>query len=439
MKRRQSGRYAGEALKALLQMTEQGSSTATHADGLVNAHVWRHYLTLLQQRALQIDVAGVLIWLSEQEPLQPKAIVGLSASQEEQWWKISSTRPLCLYVDAATARHLQAGEACSLPPIWSSPSLSGASKRLLVPLGVQQHRFVGLLDVEYRELVLPEEADQEAFIKAFASLLTPHVEHEAPQRKQEEVQIRLFDMYEEKQREEKRRMEEFIGVASHELKTPLTSAMLHLDMAAHVLGKRSLHTTTNPNARGELERLKTLLSKAQEQMRRQQRLVSSLLDVSRIRHQRLDLQIADYDLGTLVSEVVEEYRLMHPARVIELYGVVHELGIRGDADRIRQVVSNYLSNALKYSPDSHPVEVHVRIEASNVRVSVQDTGLGLAQEEQTLIWQQFYRVLHSQVQRAGLGLGLYICRTIIEQHAGQVGVQSVPGEGSTFWFTLPLP
>ena len=112
-----------------------------------------------------------------------------------------------------------------------------------------------------------------------------------------------------------------------------------------------------------------------------------------------------------------------------------------DPERIGQVVTNYLTNALKYSPADKPVEISVRVEENQARVSVRDEGPGLSLEEQEHIWDQFYRVPGVEVQSGssvGLGLGLHICRTIIERHHGRVGVQSAPGKGATFWFVLPL-
>jgi hypothetical protein len=112
-----------------------------------------------------------------------------------------------------------------------------------------------------------------------------------------------------------------------------------------------------------------------------------------------------------------------------------------DADRIRQVVANYLSNALKYSPEDRPVVVGIEVDDREARVWVRDEGLGLPTEEQEQIWERFHQATGIAVQSGsgiGLGLGLYICRTIIERHHGHVGVESAPGRGSTFWFTVPL-
>ena len=115
--------------------------------------------------------------------------------------------------------------------------------------------------------------------------------------------------------------------------------------------------------------------------------------------------------------------------------------VQADSNRILQVVTNYLTNALKYSEADRPIEAFLAVEGQMARVAVHDQGPGLSPTEQQAIWERFYQVESMKRQSGygtGLGLGLHICQTIIEQHQGQVGVQSSPGEGSTFWFTLPL-
>ncbi|HET8913906.1 MAG TPA: ATP-binding protein, partial [Ktedonobacteraceae bacterium] len=118
-----------------------------------------------------------------------------------------------------------------------------------------------------------------------------------------------------------------------------------------------------------------------------------------------------------------------------------EVQVFADAERIGQVVNNYLSNALKYSESDCPVKVYVMQAGNMARVEVIDEGPGLLFDQQAHIWQRFYRVPGIEVKSGsgvGLGLGLHICKTIIERQAGEVGVESAPGQGSTFWFTLPL-
>jgi signal transduction histidine kinase len=115
--------------------------------------------------------------------------------------------------------------------------------------------------------------------------------------------------------------------------------------------------------------------------------------------------------------------------------------VQADADRLRQVVLNYLTNALKYTLEACPIEVGIERKADQVEVWVHDHGPGLTPAQQEHLWERFYRAPGVEVRSGsgiGLGLGLHICKSIIEQHHGQVGVQSTSREGSTFWFTVPL-
>jgi signal transduction histidine kinase len=167
-----------------------------------------------------------------------------------------------------------------------------------------------------------------------------------------------------------------------------------------------------------------------------------LLDASRIQVGKLELHLEPADLVAIVCEVVEEQRQLNPQRILR-FECPRELHapVLADPDRIGEVVTNYLTNALKYSPPGSPVEVGVHVETQQARVWVHDHGPGLAPEEQKRIWERFYRTQGIEVQSGtgvGLGLGLYVARIIIELHHGEVGVQCAPGEGSIFWFTLPL-
>ena len=185
-----------------------------------------------------------------------------------------------------------------------------------------------------------------------------------------------------------------------------------------------------------------MLERAERQVNVLNRLVSDLVDMARIQTEKLELQLVEVDLTSLVQEVVEDQRLVagsHPLHVEVPQG--EGVFITADAIRIGQVIGNYLSNALKYSPADFPVEVRLTVEEGYARVEVTDQGPGLSQEQQARIWERFYRVPGIAVQSGssiGLGLGLHINRTLIEQHGGQVGIESTPGQGATFWFTLPL-
>ncbi len=149
------------------------------------------------------------------------------------------------------------------------------------------------------------------------------------------------------------------------------------------------------------------------------------------------------DLAAVVAEAVDEQRQAAPERTIRLSVPPDQcVWLSIDADRISQVVANYLTNALKYSAEDQPVEVGLEIAEGAARLWVRDHGPGLSPEEQERIWERFHRAPDVEVRSGsgvGLGLGLYISKTIIEAHQGLVGVQSAPGAGATFWFSLPFP
>jgi signal transduction histidine kinase len=246
--------------------------------------------------------------------------------------------------------------------------------------------------------------------------------------------------HEQALREVNRQMEAFLGIAGHELKTPLTTLILSLQLLqryAQPQGPRPRAGAGRARREISLYDLELPLQQAE----RLNRLVSELLDTSRIRAGQLQLNLEPADLAAIVQGVVREQCQAAPERSITLTLPDESVPVLADADRIEQVVTNYLTNAIKYSPEDRPVEVGLQVEEEQARVWVQDQGPGIPLAEQERLWERFHRVPGIAVQSGsgiGLGLGLYISKTIITSHQGQVGVQSTPGQGATFWFTLPL-
>jgi len=246
----------------------------------------------------------------------------------------------------------------------------------------------------------------------------------------------ILDISEQKAAE--RRKQEFQSMVNHELRTPLTSilGLIELALMQIELRPRSLP----PEAEGLLHKIEKLLKRADGQVEIEARLVEELLEVSRLELHTFEPSLHSENLVTIVRETVANQQAAS-ARHIELVLPPDEaVPVLADADRIEQALTNYLTNALKYAPVEQPVSVHLEIEASFARVSVCDQGPGLTPEQQQRVWERFYQVA-APGQRGpdrGLGLGLAIVKAIVEQHHGQVGVESIPADGATFWFTLPI-
>jgi signal transduction histidine kinase len=266
--------------------------------------------------------------------------------------------------------------------------------------------------------------------------------------------------------EANRQMEAFLGIASHELKTPLTAILMSLQLlqrrraravragatpAEQERGSGPQTPSLAPQApgparqEGQVLESEDALEMTVQQAGRLNRLINDLLDTSRIQTGQMKLSCRSMGLKELLIRMVEEQRQAAPERTIHLAVPEQSAPVWGDAERLGQVMTNYLTNALKYSGELYPVEVGLQLEPyqgqPQARVWVSDRGPGIPSAEQAHIWERFHRVAGIEVHSGsgiGLGLGLYISKTIVEQHGGQVGVTSMPGHGSTFWFRMPL-
>jgi signal transduction histidine kinase len=232
-------------------------------------------------------------------------------------------------------------------------------------------------------------------------------------------------------------MDSLLHLVSHELRNPLASLILGAGAAQRQVDR----LTAQVGQSTQVEKLADALQRMRRQSERMNRMVGDLLDVARVQTGKLEMTPAPCDLAALVREVTDEQRRISPPRAILLQAPDGPVPVNVDAQRVTQVLTNYLTNALKYSESDQPVHVRLERLGTKARVSVRDRGPGLTREQQARIWERGYRTPEAQVLSGtgvGLGLGLYIARSIIEGHGGQVGVQSVPGSGATFFFTLPI-
>jgi PAS domain S-box-containing protein len=218
--------------------------------------------------------------------------------------------------------------------------------------------------------------------------------------------------------------EEFIGLASHELKTPVTSLSGYLQIL-----NRTLPDT---------DRNKPFLQKALLQVKKLSELISDLLDVSKIETGQLPLSFSNFNITQIVQETIELIQYSTKTHQIILQQPEQEILLSADKQRIEQVIVNLLSNAIKYSPNEKLVNVTIAMINNKVRVAVQDYGMGIQKEHQERIFSRFYRVEELASHISGLGIGLYISKEIITRHHGKLWLDSEPEKGSIFFFEVPV-
>jgi signal transduction histidine kinase len=225
--------------------------------------------------------------------------------------------------------------------------------------------------------------------------------------------------------------DEFLAIASHELKTPLTALRLHLEKIQRSMGRSRLNPETT------IETITGGVEKISRQADRLTKLIDELLDVSRITAGHLTLQTENLDLAKLLREVVQRFGdEAKRANCQVTLQAPPTLWGRWDGLRVEQVVTNLLTNAVKYGPGK-PIEVRVATQPGVVQIEVEDQGIGLDPRDAARIFDRFERAVPSS-HYGGLGLGLYIARQIVEAHHGEIHVASAPDSGATFTVILPM-
>lgn len=239
------------------------------------------------------------------------------------------------------------------------------------------------------------------------------------------LDISIEKELEENTRELLRKKDEFISIASHELKTPITTIKAILQILDRSVSQQD-----------ELQSIYPFVQKANRQVEKLTGLIKDLLDITKIQTGKLELNNSRFSIRQLTEECCEETLLKKKQCKIEISGSKNIL-IRADKNRIEQVLSNFISNAIKYAPENDLITIKISKEPNLVRVAVTDSGIGISKEKIPFIFDRFYRVEDNTKNFSGLGLGLYISAEIIKRHNGTIGLESELHKGSTFWFTLP--
>jgi len=232
----------------------------------------------------------------------------------------------------------------------------------------------------------------------------------------------LLDITEFKRLQQQK--DDFISIASHELKTPITSLKASLQLL-----ERVKHDPTS-------ELIPKLIDQSSRSMHKISALVEDLLNVSRASKTELKLNKTTFTIAELLNSCCSHVRIAGKHQLIVQGNM--QLRVTADEHSIDQVVVNLVNNAVKYAPESKDIFMMISQEGDMAKIAVRDTGPGIAPEKIPHLFDRYYRAESSGFQNSGLGLGLYICAEIIKRHGGDIGVESELGKGSTFWFTLPL-
>ncbi|AZA54660.1 response regulator [Chryseobacterium sp. G0201] len=234
----------------------------------------------------------------------------------------------------------------------------------------------------------------------------------------------------EDQKKVEKEKDEFLSIASHELKTPLTSIKAYVQLL-----DRKLKLDKEGAEAG-------FMVKVQDQIEKLNTLITDLLDVSKIENGKLKINRKPTNIGNVIQNAIDTILQTHEDRQVKIdwHGMKPDILIPLDEIRIEQVLINFLTNAIKYSPQNNQVIVTTFVdeEEQEVKVNITDFGIGIPDFKQDAVFHKFYRVEESSLQFQGMGIGLFICSEIIKQHHGNIGVSSKVDEGSTFYFTLPL-
>ena len=229
------------------------------------------------------------------------------------------------------------------------------------------------------------------------------------------------DIEEHKKLEQQK--DEFISIASHELKTPLTSLKAYLQLMERATNNTDFNSK--------------FVSNSLQQLKRLEKLIADLLDVSKISAGKMTYNIGSFDMKDLIDEVTQSVQLSNNTHQLKIESNPGAM-LSGDRYRLEQVLTNFLTNAIKYSPDATEVIIRSAIQNDGLVVSVQDFGIGIEKDNVAKLFERFYRVDNTAMKYEGLGLGLYVSAEILTRHNGNFWIESELGTGSTFYFRLPL-
>ena len=226
------------------------------------------------------------------------------------------------------------------------------------------------------------------------------------------------------QRYSDRQREDIIGFVAHELRNPLANIVLCNELLGEIINENNIEAATD------------LITRSKNNVMRLNKMIAELYDATKIGSGNMPVETAEFNFGEMVKDAVETIEVLHPDYTIIINGKADVL-THGDRYRLIQVITNYLSNGIKYSKGSSEVELTLQHDDKSITVSVKDKGLGISKDQLPYIFNRFFRAEKTK-NLEGVGLGLYLCRQIIKAHDGNVWAESEESKGSTFYFSIPI-
>ena len=431
-----------DALHALLTMAEalvqrpQGSDEIDAQTGgrespaSATAHLVGQRLVDLTRSLFGCRRVSLTALEREKGNLRPIAVVGFSPEEEQQWITAIEQYRLDDYLTPTLLARLQVGEVVLndlTRTIISGAPTCGAREVLIAPMHSGTH-LTGVLALDYGGAVHTFTQEEIALAGAAAKLATLVIERERLFQESTEARARELAL-----RETTQRMDEFLGIVAHELRTPLASLR---GFAETLLVQTALYKGPHL-ATWQEKALAGLLLASQ----RLSELTDDLLDMARLQEGQLELHPEPTNLVTLIQRVVTRLQLTTEQHTLSFLPTVERLVTRVDPRRMEQVLSNLISNAIKYSPEGGAIEITIAedTERQKVLLSVRDHGIGIPAQQQEQIFQRFMQAENAHIHGIeGTGLGLYLCRALVERHGGRIWCESVEGRGSTFFIALPI-
>ena len=432
-------------IQAVATLSEYVNTTLREELGLWSSavdFVAQHLVDLIRQ-ALHCEQVILFSFEPLVEYLQYLGLSGFTPEQEQRRRESSGHFTLADYLDEASIKRLTSHQeviqdyALIRLPFVETPDYSPRNV-LWVPIWHGQ-RFIGCLAILKRGRKSAFSPEEIALTKAMADLTRYVIESHSTLNRLRETRDRETIFHETQQL-----VDEFLTLASHELKTPLTTVLGNIQLAQRRLQTVKSHATEHSATLGkQVEQVQHSLESASLGALVQKRMIENIVDDTQIQAHRLQLFMHPCDVRELVKEVLSTQQLQFLERtlLLNIQSPEQPVLVMADKERIQRVLTMYVLNALRSSPQSQPVTVQLMVDDASARVAVHDEGSEISPEEHKRVWERFYRPKGFVVQQEidlSMGLDLYLCRELIQRHHGRVGLQSAVGQGKTFWFTLPL-